>query len=68
MNPNLIWISWLVLFGILETIGLVTKRREDTLSERTRAWFKTATPAGRIIFGVTWAAFSLWYFLHILFQ
>lgn len=68
MSPNVIWVTWLVLFAIFEGAALWSKKAGDTLSERTREWFETTKPGGRIIFGVSWAAFALWFFLHILYQ
>jgi hypothetical protein len=47
---NAFWLSWLgvilVGFGVAEGHALTTKQQGDTLSERTRAWFKTSTPGG----------------------
>ena len=63
---NLIWAVWILLFAIFEGLALVSRKAGDTLSERTQAWFRTHTRAGRITFGVVWVGFSGWMFWHIL--
>ena len=60
-----LWIGWLLLFGVVETIALRNRRKGDTLSENLRALFHTNTVAGRFV----WIAFlSLlfgWLVVHI---
>lgn len=69
MSADFIWIVWLGLFVVLEGYGLVSKQDGDTLSERTREWFKTEkSAAGRRAFAVGWATFSGWFLWHILWQ
>ena len=65
-HPDLTWLLWVGGFVILETIGLITKRNGDTLSERTRQWFRTNTRVGASIFGVSWVVFAVWFLVHIL--
>jgi len=68
VNPNVVWVTWLLLFGIFEGAALVDRRAGDTLSERTREWFRVNTPRGRIVFGLGWTAFAGWFLWHILWQ
>lgn len=69
MNANVIWVLWLALFAVFEAIGVASKREGDTLSERTRDWFRTKdSRTGRRVFGAGWAAFALWFLWHILWQ
>lgn len=66
---DLIWASWLLLFVLFEGRALLDPRSEDTLSERTRAWFRTnKSPVGRQVFGWGWVAFAGWFLWHILWQ
>ena len=66
MSAGLVWAVWLLLFAIFETAALVSRKAGDTLSEQTRAWFDVHTRTGRIVFGVGWVVFSMWFFWHIL--
>lgn len=68
MNPDLVWGAVAALVIFLEFAGIVGKRKGDTISELTRKYFKTDTPAGATLFGVTWLGFAAWYFWHILWQ
>lgn len=62
-----IWTLWTVAFAVAETIALVNRRENDTLSETTRRLFRTRTSkAGRAAFAVCWAGFSTWFAIHIL--
>lgn len=65
------WYDW--MWGGLLTAGLlaelwtlVNRARGDTLSERTREWFRTHTRPGRLVFAVAWTGFAAWFFVHIL--
>jgi hypothetical protein len=61
------WIAWGGTFVLTETLALVNKRSDDTLSENTRLLFRVANSrAGRITFGVGWVGFSAWFLGHIL--
>ncbi|MEV7512062.1 hypothetical protein AB0O57_29310 [Streptomyces sp. NPDC091201] len=62
-----IWTCWTVIFAIAETIALVNRRENDTLSETTRRLFRTRTSkVGRAAFAVGWGGFSVWFAIHIL--
>jgi len=64
---TLAWVAWGAAFAVTETLALVNKRSNDTLSENTRLLFRTSsTRAGRIAFGVGWVGFSAWFLGHIL--
>lgn len=60
------WVSWLGLFVVFEGHALLTESLGDTLSERTRDWFRTKTPAGRVGFIVFVLALGSWFIPHIL--
>ncbi|MFJ4342583.1 hypothetical protein [Streptomyces sp. NPDC088915] len=62
-----IWIAWTCVFAVFETIALISRRDDDTLSENVRALFRTRTSkAGRAVFAVAWFGFAGWFGLHIL--
>lgn len=62
-----VWFAWTCMFAVAETIALVNRREGDTLSETVRALFHTRTSkAGRAVFAVGWAGFSVWFAIHIL--
>lgn len=63
---DLIWFVWLLLFTVAETVGILSRRDGDTLSERTRAWFRTNTSRGRVTFTISWVLFAGWFLWHIL--
>lgn len=60
------WVSWLGLFVVFEAHALLNETLGDTLSERTRDWFRTKTPAGRVGFIVFVLALASWFIPHIL--
>ena len=67
------WPLWLTLvalgFGIPETIAILNRTPGDTLSERTRAAFKTTTKTGRAVFIGFWLALAgvwCWFLPHVL--
>jgi hypothetical protein len=67
MNGDLVWGGILLAGVIAETIALRNKHTEDTLSERTRAWFRVRnSKVGRTTFTVGWIGFAIWFLLHIL--
>ena len=62
-----------IVVGGLELRWIVNKTKGDTISERTREWFKTKTKRGAWAFLITLGAmvtvavlFSIWYAGHIL--
>lgn len=69
MDWNIVWAIWFALFALFEGVALADRRRGDTLSERTREWFKTENSvAGRRIFASVWTTFCAWFLWHILWQ
>lgn len=66
MDPNLVWGAILGTGFAYEAYALLSKRDGDTLSERTREWFRTRTKPGRLVFSLAWCGFSIWFLLHIL--
>jgi len=68
-------LPWAVPFGIgvaLEIIALRHQRKEPrrfkipTLSDTTRWFFHTDTPAGRLAFSAFWVGLGVWFYRHIL--
>lgn len=66
MNPNLVWGALFVIGSAYEGWTIKNAITGDTLSERTRAWFYTKTPWGRVFFSTFWIGFSGWFLVHIL--
>lgn len=63
----LLWTAWAAFFVVYETITLLNRRDDDTLSENTRRLFRIRTSkAGRAIFTIALAGGSVWFLLHIL--
>lgn len=60
-----VWGGLLALGAVVEVIALRTPRKGDTLSERTRAWFRVRTPAGKAVFAAVWVGFASWFLVHI---
>lgn len=65
-TSDVLWGGLLAAGAALEVWALRNGRPGDTLSERTRAWFRVRTPAGRIVFAVAWVGFASWYLVHVL--
>ena len=61
---RVVLIGALGVVAALETVGIVTD--SDTISGLTADLFHVSTPAGRVIFAASWAAFSGWFLWHIL--
>jgi len=64
MRPRLIWAAGI---GSLIVLDVALDRRHDssTLSEVTRALYRTDTTAGRVAFVASWAVLSAWLCPHI---
>ncbi|MFF8399822.1 hypothetical protein [Streptomyces sp. NPDC016172] len=66
-SSRILWGTWVGFFVIYETVALITKRDDDTLSENTRRAFRTRTSkTGRALFTVAVAGGAAWFLLHIL--
>jgi hypothetical protein len=60
--------AWVTCIGTLAALDVVLDRRNDgtTLSECTRALYRTDTRIGRCAFIASWFALATWYPRHIL--
>jgi len=61
LTSDLVWGGLFAVGAAYEAYTLRNKADGDTLSERTRSWFRVHTKPGR-------AVFTVWYLLHILNQ
>lgn len=61
-----LWLCWFGLFALLEGNALLNEAEGDTLSEKTRQWMRTKTPAGRFGFLALLGTACTWYAVHIL--
>jgi hypothetical protein len=59
------WVVWAAWFVVFETLGIVSKRKGDTLSENLRGLFHTATKAGRWVWIITLGVLFMWLGVHI---
>lgn len=66
MNSNVVWGVLLGVCAVYEAYAIGSHRVGDTLSERLRSWFRVSTRSGRIVFTVTWLAFTAWFVPHII--
>ncbi len=67
-EADLIWAGLVLAGAAFEGYTLTNGRKGDTLSETTRSLFRTRTSRiGRVAFGLSWAAFSIWFAGHILY-
>ncbi|MCX3064190.1 hypothetical protein [Streptomyces beihaiensis] len=60
------WGGLLAVGAVLEVWAIRNGRPGDTLSERTRAWFRVRTRAGAAVFVAAWCSFAAWFLVHIL--
>ena len=64
---TVLWALWAAFFVVHETVTLVNKKDDDTLSENTRRLFRTRTSkAGRAAFTLLLVGGGAWFLLHIL--
>ncbi len=66
MDFNKVWVTILATAAVVEAWALVNSKPDDTLSERTRAWFHIHKRPGWMVFAAAWVVFSVWFFVHIL--
>lgn len=66
-SSDVVWGALILAGAAFEAYALRNGRDGDTLSERTRVWFRVRTRAGRLAFGILWVAFSVWFGGHILY-
>lgn len=67
MDPNLVWGGILGTAFVYEMYGVFNKVEGDTLSERTRDWFRTKSTPGKIVFTAAWLGLTAWFIPHIVF-
>lgn len=65
-SADWVWGGLLAVGAGFEVYALRNGKRDDTLSESTRRWFRVRTRAGRTVFVVAWVAFAAWWVAHIL--
>ncbi|PPS89441.1 hypothetical protein [Streptomyces sp. MH60] len=66
LDPN---VGWGVLLGAAfayEMYGVFNKVEGDTLSERTRDWFRTKSTPGKVVFTAAWLGLTAWFIPHII--
>lgn len=60
-----VWGGLLLAGAAFEAYALRNGRQGDTLSEKTRSWFRVKTKTGKVAFVVVWVGFAAWYLVHI---
>ena len=63
---TVLWLAWIVAFAVVEGFALRNDRKDDTLSEHLRLWFRTDTRPGRTVFLCVFGAFVAWFGVHII--
>lgn len=56
---TLVWIAWILVFAVFETLALLDPESGNTLSEHV--WYLTSSP----VLKMTFAGFLLWLILHL---
>jgi hypothetical protein len=65
-TSDTVWAALIVTGAAFEAYALKNGQDGDTLSEKVRKAFRVRTPSGKLVFGLTWVAFSAWFLGHIL--
>lgn len=60
-----LWIIWVAMFAGVETLAIVNKKKQDTLSENLRAVFHTSTKWGRYLWIIFIGLLFTWLAVHI---
>lgn len=63
---TILWVSWFILFAVVEVLALRNDMPGDTLSEHVRKWLSVKTKLGRTVFLIVWAGFTAWFGVHVL--
>jgi hypothetical protein len=64
-RPLVMWVAGISPLVVLDIWASYNDIEGDSLSEVIRDVWQTATPAGRVRFLLTYAAFSAWFIPHI---
>lgn len=66
-DADYIWAGLILAGAAFEAYAIRNDKPGDTLSEVTRDVFRVQKSAkGRLLFGVAWSGFSVWFLGHIL--
>lgn len=71
----LVWVAWLIIFALFETIALVDAQRGDTFTENFRSWLRLSTASvqtrgqliGMWVARVAVITFGFWLTTHMAF-
>lgn len=61
-----LWVAWGLIFAVIEGVAVANDKKDDTLSEHFRRWFRTDTKHGRTAWLVASGGFMAWFIVHIL--
>jgi dolichol kinase len=62
---TILWLLWGLAFAVIEGKAVLNDKRDDTLSEHFREWFRTDTKRGRTVWLVVSGLFFAWFTTHI---
>lgn len=62
---TVLWLLWGAAFVGIEGVAVLNDKREDTLSEHFRKWFRTDSHKGRTVWLVVSGLFFAWFTTHI---
>lgn len=65
MTWTILWLLWGAAFAGIEGVAVLNDKRDDTLSEHLRLWFRTDTKRGRTAWLVASGMFFAWFVTHI---
>ena len=60
-----LWVAWGIAFAIIEGVAIRNDKKDDTLSEHFRKWWRTDTKLGRTIWLGISGIFFAWFVVHI---
>lgn len=63
---TLLWVAWILMFVVVESVALARDMPGDTLSEHIRKWFSVKTAFGRSMFLFFFGGFVVWFVFHII--
>lgn len=62
---TILWLLWIAAFAAIEGVAVLNDKRDDTLSEHFRRWFRVDTHRGRTVWIVVSGVFFAWFVAHI---